>query len=153
MNDTLDLVAVPRDLVLRPPELQLDRTIFARTGLSGCIPPCEGVYLFHDLRGVLYVGRSANLRRRFVQHLEHGQNPWLGMALSSPVVEMCFSWLRVVPGESSSLERSLIRMFRPPCNRTPLLGRPGGTPEAARKPRTSTVASNIAQYEEEEAKR
>jgi predicted GIY-YIG superfamily endonuclease len=153
MNDTLDLVAAPRDLVLRPPELQLDRTIFARTGLSGCIPSCEGVYLFHDLRGVLYVGRSANLHRRFVQHLEHGQNPWLGMALSSPVVKMCFSWIQVEPGESNSLERSLIRMFRPPCNRTSLFDRPDGDPKAACKSRVPTTVSTIVQQEEEEARR
>ena len=32
------------------------------------IPQYEGVYLFHDLRGVYYIGESNNLQRRFDQH-------------------------------------------------------------------------------------
>lgn len=153
VSGSRDLVSVSRDLVLRPPKLQPDRTIFARTGLSGCVPPSEGVYLFHDLRGVLYVGRSTNLRRRFVQHLELDQNPWLTVALSSPVLEMRFSWILVASGQSEPLERDLIHTFRPPCNRTSLWDRRRESHGAVYRSRICTAAATIAKREEAMGKR
>ena len=116
-EDRRDVEEARRDLVFDPPRIQLDRNIPARPGLTGCVPNREGVYLFHDLRGVLYVGRSSRLRQRFLQHLDEGQNTWLSAALNFPVDQLRFSWILTDSGESEELERRLVRTFRPLCNR------------------------------------
>ena len=33
-----------------------------------------GVYFFHDLRGIHYVGETSDLRLRFLSHLKKGKN-------------------------------------------------------------------------------
>ena len=116
-EDRRDVEEARQDLIFDPPRIQLDRSIPARPGLTGCVPDREGVYLFHDLRGVLYVGRSSSLRQRFLQHLGEGHNTWLNAALNFPVDQVRFSWVLVGPGESEELERELVRAFRPLCNR------------------------------------
>ena len=116
-DDRRDVEEARQDLIFDPPRIQLDRSIPARPGLTGCVPDREGVYLFHDLRGVLYVGRSSSLRQRFLQHLDEGHNTWLNAALNFPVDQVRFSWILVGPGESEELERELVRTFRPLCNR------------------------------------
>lgn len=45
------------------------KTELVRSG-TWDVPETAGVYLIHDLRGTLYVGKSINLRKRFEQHLE-----------------------------------------------------------------------------------
>lgn len=103
-------------LAFDPPEVRLDGRIPARAGLAGCVPDEAGIYLFHDLRGVLYVGRTGHLRRRFIQHLEGSHNSWLTGALRRPVGELGFGWFLADAGEQDDLERNLIRTFRPLCN-------------------------------------
>src|SRR5262245_2899546 len=57
------------------------------------VPRRSGVYLVHDLRGVLYVGESAVLRGRFHQHLWEEDNPLLAAATSQPMGALKLSWV------------------------------------------------------------
>jgi excinuclease UvrABC nuclease subunit len=70
----------------------------------------------HDLRGVLYVGRADDLRRRFEDHLAASHNADVRRALSTTIGLLCFSWVLVAAPEQIELERSLIRSLRPLCN-------------------------------------
>ena len=82
------------------------------------IPEDEGVYLIHDLRGVLYVGLSRNLRQRFIQHDRLRRNRLLRLAMNRPVGVMKFSWRLVADdNERAELERQLIAILQPVCNR------------------------------------
>ncbi len=90
------------------------------------VPDDAGVYLIHDLRGVLYVGQSRHLRQRFVQHDRLRRNRLLRLAMSRPVGVMKFSWRLVADeAERSAFERELIAVLQPVCNRqlldTPLI--------------------------------
>jgi predicted GIY-YIG superfamily endonuclease len=90
------------------------------------VPDDAGVYLIHDLRGVLYVGQSRKLRQRFVQHDRLRRNRLLHLAMSRPVGIMRFSWRLVTDEEErSAFERELIASLQPVCNRqlldTPLI--------------------------------
>lgn len=90
------------------------------------VPDDAGVYLIHDLRGVLYVGQSRKLRQRFVQHDRVRRNRLLHLAMSRPVGIMRFSWRLVADEEQrSAFERELIASLQPVCNRqlldTPLI--------------------------------
>ncbi|MER9490812.1 hypothetical protein NKI86_03145 [Mesorhizobium sp. M0320] len=49
------------------------------------IPNDAGVYIIHDLRGVLYVGQSRILRQRFIQHDRLRRNRLLRLAMDRPV--------------------------------------------------------------------
>lgn len=90
------------------------------------VPDDAGVYLIHDLRGVLYVGQSRHLRLRFVQHDRLRRNRLLRLAMNRPVGIMKFSW-RLVADEDAraAFERELIAVLQPVCNRqlldTPLV--------------------------------
>ena len=90
------------------------------------VPDDAGVYLIHDLRGVLYVGQTRKLRQRFVQHDRLRRNRLLHLAMSRPVGIMRFSWRLVADEEErSAFERELIASLQPVCNRqlldTPLI--------------------------------
>ena len=90
------------------------------------IPDDAGVYLIHDLRGVLYVGQSRKLRQRFAQHDRLRRNRLLHLAMSRPVGIMRFSWRLVADEEErSAFERELVATLQPVCNRqlldTPLI--------------------------------
>lgn len=49
-----------RSVALSAPAVKFDGELPARLGLSGAIPTDPGVYLFFDLRGVLYIGKASN---------------------------------------------------------------------------------------------
>ena len=90
------------------------------------VPDDAGVYLIHDLRGVLYVGQSRKLKQRFAQHDRLRRNRLLRLAMSRPVGVMRFSWRLVDDeGERSAFEREQIASLQPVCNRqlldTPLI--------------------------------
>lgn len=90
------------------------------------VPDDAGVYLIHDLRGVLYVGQSRKLKQRFAQHDRLRRNRLLRLAMSRPVGVMRFSWRLVEDEEErSAFERELIAILQPVCNRqlldTPLI--------------------------------
>ncbi|MFC3802827.1 GIY-YIG nuclease family protein [Cohnella sp. GCM10012308] len=95
-------------------KVNLSGTVRYALASLGNIPIDSGVYLIHDLRGTLYVGKSANLQRRFEQHWRKSHNTGLNKALLSPVGQVQFSWIRHPdPGE---LEKSLVTFIRPICN-------------------------------------
>ena len=82
------------------------------------VPTKAGVYLIHDLRGVLYVGRSCNLYRRFDEHYWLTDNELLLLAMRQSFGEITFSW--VIAEEEprrTELEHRLIAWLRPACNR------------------------------------
>ena len=109
-----------RELVNEPPKIALDRTIKFKMGQAFLVPKEAGVYFIHDLRGIMYVGRTENLKRRFDQHFWKQKNEILVKALSHPVGELLFSWKLSVFPEQILLEREMIRALQPPCNRTSL---------------------------------
>ena len=82
------------------------------------VPKKGGVYLVHDLRGVLYVGKSRNLYRRFNEHYWLTDNELLSLAMRQSFGEITFSW--VIANEEwkqAELEHNLIAWLRPVCNR------------------------------------
>ncbi|HEX8745147.1 MAG TPA: GIY-YIG nuclease family protein [Thermoleophilaceae bacterium] len=98
-------------------EVPLAGTVPFRVTHDLTVPRLPGVYLFHDLRGVLYVGRTDDLRQRFTQHYWAQANPRLLLALIRPVGDLFFSWCQASARKQIDLERRLIRAFEPPCNR------------------------------------
>ncbi len=111
-------MAVPEDRIYDEIDVRVDGTVGFRFAQELLVPEEGGVYLIHDLRGVLYAGRTANLLRRFRQHYWAQNNPLLVAAIVRPVGELSFSWTLAEEGaEQARLERRLIRAFVPPCNR------------------------------------
>ncbi|MBO6528041.1 GIY-YIG nuclease family protein [Erythrobacter sp.] len=107
-----------------PGNLDVDGSVMFRALQARLVPEVCGVYLVHDLRGVLYVGRSVDLQRRFEEHRLQKANPFLALALGSPFGDMRFSWIATPDeAEADRLERELISWLQPACNRlvpTPL---------------------------------
>ena len=80
------------------------------------IPLYEGVYVFHDLRGIYYIGESNNLRRRFEQH-KSNLGSSLHTLISKPIHSPYFSWIKTFGRiERLNLEKNLIQYFKPDCN-------------------------------------
>ena len=95
----------------------LDGSVPFKRGWALSIPHLPGVYLIHDLRGVLYVGLTAILAQRFEQHYSNTHNRPLSLALSVPVGVVMFSWcITEDPRRRARLERALIRALSPTCN-------------------------------------
>lgn len=104
-------------LISSPPLLNLELTVPDRQGFMLSIPFKSGIYLFHDLRGIIYIGQSVNLRRRFDEHFWEVDNPLLATAIAQPVTEMYFSYFTVNTNQLKKVEADLIRVFQPLCNR------------------------------------
>ena len=82
------------------------------------VPKKGGVYLIHDLRGVLYVGRTRNLYRRFDEHYWLTDNELLSLAMRQSFGDLTFSWaIAESASERADLENRLIAWLRPACNR------------------------------------
>lgn len=105
-----------RTLIVDPPRVVPDGGVLFRPSWSLGVPTKAGVYLIHDLRGILYVGRADQLRRRFEEHYLDSHNPALRTAIRTAVGQLMFSWVLVAAPEQFELERDLIRSFRPLCN-------------------------------------
>ncbi len=119
-------MAVPEERIYDEIDVRVDSTVGFRFAQELLVPQEAGVYMIHDLRGVLYVGRTANLCRRFRQHYWAQHNPLLVAAIVRPVGELSFSWMLAEEGaEQARVERRLIRAFVPPCNRLRYKKRPG----------------------------
>ena len=104
-------------LVYDPPGVVLDGTVQYTMGGSISVPEAPGVYFIHDLRGVLYVGRTVNLYHRYFQHYWDSHNTGVTAVLRRPVGRLEFSWMTVDACDLAALERDLIRAFQPLCNR------------------------------------
>lgn len=108
---------IRRRLILQAEAFEPDRTVPYGQGSALAVPREPGIYLIHDLRGVLYIGQSDNLRRRFDQHFFEVENPLLAAALGRAIGPLSFSWKELPRTELASAERELIRAFQPACNR------------------------------------
>lgn len=101
-----------------PSNVDVDGSVTFRALQRRLVPEVCGVYLVHDLRGVLYVGRSVDLQRRFEEHRLQKANPYLVLALGNPFGDMRFSWIVASDeAEADRLERQLISWLQPACNR------------------------------------
>lgn len=79
------------------------------------VPETPGIYMFHDWRGPLYIGKGENLRRRFSEHFTT-HNPHLAAALNSPVGVIKFVWLNVELVDLDTVESRIINELCPICN-------------------------------------
>lgn len=106
-------------LLAPPPAIPLSGPIPLRRVRGFIIPDEPGVYLIHDLRGVLYAGRTVCLRRRFAEHCEARGNELIALAQRSVFGLLAFSWV-LVPDRRrrAQLEHEFISWLQPPCNCT-----------------------------------
>lgn len=126
LNDILRMSRELRRGLLNPqPQRDVDGSAPFCAFQSALVPEAGGVYLIHDLRGILYVGRTINLRQRLAQHYWVTENDLLRLALRHRFGEMRFSWFLLDGGrERALLEHDLVGWLQPPCNRvTPGLPR------------------------------
>ena len=80
------------------------------------IPADSGLYLIHDLRGPLYVGRTTDLRRRFVQHLTFSHNRGVRTALECSFGPLRFTWLLLAREDLVNAEAWMIKELKPRFN-------------------------------------
>lgn len=108
-----------RQALLRMPvDIELSGSTAFRHTRHIYVPKKGGIYLIHDLRGVLYVGRTRNLYRRFDEHYWLTDNELLSLAMRQSFGELTFSWaIAEDKGERADLETRLIAWLRPACNR------------------------------------
>ena len=107
----------PPGILQVPPLPRIDGKTPFRQGRELYVPSQGGVYLIHDMRGILYVGKSVDLRRRFAEHYWLGGNPYLALALANPAGDVTFSWSIAASPMRDELEVHLISAYQPPCNR------------------------------------
>jgi predicted GIY-YIG superfamily endonuclease len=99
-------------------KLVLDGTVPFRRTSDLLLPAHPGVYILHDLRGALYVGRTISLARRFTQHEDQPANPLIDKARGSAVGPLMFSWIVLDDAKRrAAVEAELIQALDPPCNR------------------------------------
>lgn len=109
-----------RDVIRLPSEARptLDGAVPFRRSSDILVPTGAGVYLIHDLRGVLYVGQTEMLQRRFLEHYWLTDNQLLKLALRHSFGVPKFSWaLRASRQDRARLESRLVLALNPPCNR------------------------------------
>ena len=76
-----------------------------------------GVYLFHDLRGIQYIGETSDLKSRFKSHIRKEKNKKLVKQINSAFGEMKFSWVKTSSKmEALIYQKKWIRVFKPKCN-------------------------------------
>lgn len=104
-------------------KVELDGTVPFRRASDLLIPDRPGVYILHDLRGALYVGRTCSLRRRFQEHELEPSNPLIAKARQHAVGPLLFSWIALADAKRrQAVEAELVQALEPPCNRcTPAL--------------------------------
>jgi predicted GIY-YIG superfamily endonuclease len=96
----------------------LDGTVPFRRTSDVLIPARPGVYIIHDLRGALYVGRTCSLLRRFQEHELQPNNPLIGKARRNAVGPLMFSWINLEDAKRrQAVEAELVQALDPPCNR------------------------------------
>ena len=76
-----------------------------------------GVYFFHDLRGVHYIGETSNLKSRYLSHTKREKNKKLKRAINTAFGEMKFSWVKTESKMEALIhQKKWIRLFKPECN-------------------------------------
>ena len=77
----------------------------------------SGVYFFHDLRGIHYIGETSDLKSRFKSHIKREKNKKLVKVMKSAFGEMNFSWVKTSSKmEALIYQKKWIRLFKPKCN-------------------------------------
>ena len=80
-------------------------------------PKSIGVYFVHDARGILYIGRSINIYKRFTQHSWIRKNKDLYNLSKNPLGKLKFSWVKTKDEKmAEKLEENWVKMFLPFCN-------------------------------------
>ncbi|WP_368263732.1 GIY-YIG nuclease family protein [Clostridium paraputrificum] len=97
-------------------KLRLENTVEFTMADEILVPREPGIYFIHDLRGVIYVGRTENLLQRYRQHLYLEKNNKLKDYYRNPIDKMKFSWIYSKYPEQIELEKKYIRYFKPYCN-------------------------------------
>lgn len=96
----------------------LDGTVPFRRSSDLLVSSAAGVYIMHDLRGALYVGRTCALRRRFQEHELQPTNPLITKARRNAVGPLMFSWIALEDAKRrQAVEAELVQALDPPCNR------------------------------------
>lgn len=103
-------------LLFSPPDVELDGEIPFDQGWGISVPQSPGIYFLHDLRGLLYVGKTINLNSRFQQHFWRCHNHRLVLAISQPVGTLRFAWCIADETEQVGMEKEFIRQLQPLCN-------------------------------------
>ena len=81
------------------------------------ISKSPGVYFFHDIRGIHYIGETSNLRSRFISHNKREKNKKLKKVISTAFGDMKFSWVKTSSKmEALIFQKKWIRLFKPKCN-------------------------------------
>ncbi len=114
------------ELTRNPPSHQVHGEVAWGRAFAIGVPLGPGVYMIFDLRGVLYVGKTRALRRRFEEHYRESHNPALRLALKNSFGATRFTWIKVeIPDQATKdeaallldeVEQSLIASLRPLCN-------------------------------------
>lgn len=103
-------------LLNETPEFEIAETVLFGRAESLLVPNQAGIYFIHDFRGVLYIGRTENLKERFDQHRWNCKNHRLKKVLKRSVGDLQFSWMLIDFPEQIQKEKELVRYFTPPCN-------------------------------------
>lgn len=81
------------------------------------ISQTPGVYFFHDIRGIHYIGETSNLRSRFISHNRREKNKKLKKVIGTAFGDMKFSWVKTSSKmEALIFQKKWIRLFKPKCN-------------------------------------
>lgn len=108
-----------RRLLAKPTAFRVDGDAPFNAMHALAVPTNGGVYLVHDLRGVLYVGRTCDLRRRFGEHLWVADNGLLAQARRTAFPALTFSWQVLDDLQAQiELESRMIHWLDPVCNRS-----------------------------------
>lgn len=111
---TSSMNARRRNLARTPLDIPIHGDVAFLRGWSSAVPASAGVYFIRDLRGLLYIGRSDDLRRRFLEHLDYSHNGLLRQCLVNPWGETRFAW--TLDPQPAPLEARLIGLLMPICN-------------------------------------
>jgi len=90
-----------------------------RIGSEFAIPELPGVYIIyeHTTKQTLYIGRSINLRTRFIKHLSKSHNRKLKPFISQTPQELRFKYLLAISKmELVNMEEKYIRNMNPLFN-------------------------------------
>ena len=94
-----------------------DNSLSINSMCEQLISQSSGVYFFHDIRGIHYIGETSNLRSRFISHNRREKNKKLKKAINTAFGNMKFSWVKTSSKmEALIFQKKWIRLFKPMCN-------------------------------------
>ena len=107
-------VKLKEDLIEYP---KFTASVSIRRMCEQLISSVSGVYFFHDLRGIHYIGETSDLKNRFKSHIKREKNKKLAKVMRSTFGEMNFSWVKTSSKmEALIYQKKWIRLFKPKCN-------------------------------------